>query len=234
MTDERSVSQEMQNAFVDGELDSSEWARVAAQLRQDEVLRAQVCDLRAVKELLRHAYGPLPVARQAASWGARWAAVAALCFLSVAAGWFGRSAWMPDTVDVERALTAGTSLREVTGDRILVHVTSSRRELIATTLDEIENALHLAQQRGHRLNMEIVANSTGLELLRSDGSQFPERLAALRATYPGFTLVACGQTLDRLRETGVPVQLLPGVQVVSSALDQVVRRLQGGWAYVRA
>jgi len=233
MSDERKVSQEMQCAFVDGELDRAEWARVAALLQQDEQLRAEVCDIRAVKDLVRHAYAPPAVARPGASRRTHWAAVAALCAVSVAAGWFARSAWLPGAVEVEHALTAGTSLREIAGDRILVHVSSSRRELIATALDEIEDALRSAQQRGHRLNVEIVANSTGLELLRADASQFPERLAALRATYPGFTLVACSQTIARLREKGVAVQLLPGVQVAPSALDQVVRRLQGGWAYVR-
>lgn len=146
----------------------------------------------------------------------------------------GRSAWSPQAVDLEDALTAGATLREVTGDRILVHMSSSRRETIATALDEIEEVLRAASRDGRRLRVEIVANSTGLELFRADTSPFPERLAALRATYPTVTLVACNQTIDRLRDKGVVVRLLPGVQVAPTALDQVVKRLQGGWAYVRA
>lgn len=234
MTEERSVSQEMQNAFVDGELDPAEWARVAAQLQQDEGLRAQVCDLRTVKELVRHAYGPLPVVARPAMRGVRWGAVAALCILSVAAGWLGHSAWAPEAIELERALTAGATLREVAGDSILMHVSTSRRETIATALDEIEDVLRAASRDGRRLRVEVVANSSGLDMLRADTSPFPARLAAMRAAYPGVTLVACNQSIDRLREKGVVVRLLPGVEVAPSALDQVVKRLQGGWAYVRA
>ncbi|TAK52843.1 MAG: hypothetical protein EPO27_00355 [Betaproteobacteria bacterium] len=233
MTQEREISQEMQSAFVDGQLDQAEWARIAARLQQDEGARAEICDLRALKELVRHAYEPPPGGRPAVSLGTRWAAVAALCAVSAAAGWVGRSAWLPDAVEVEHAVAAGSSLRAVAGDRILVHVSSSRRDLIAAALDEIEDVLRSARQRGRGLNVEIIANGPGLELLRADASGFSDRLAALRATYPGFTLVACAQTIERLREKGVAVRLLPGVQVAPSALDQVVRRLQGGWAYVR-
>lgn len=234
MTDEAGVSQEMQCAFVDGELDQAEWARVAARLQQDEGLRAQVCGIRAVKDLVQNAYAQPAVAPRAPLRGTRWAAIAAVCLLSVAAGWLGRSAWSPEAIELERALTAGATLREVVGDRILVHVSTSRRETIATALDEIEDVLRAASRDGRWLRVEVVANSSGLDMLRSDVAPFPERLAALRAAYPGVTLVACNQSIDRLREKGVVVRLLPGVEVAPSALDQVVKRLQGGWAYVRA
>lgn len=234
MTDEFKVSREMQNAFVDGELDEADWARVAARMPGDERLRAEICQLRAVKELVQHAYAAPVAARRAARPGTRWAAVAALCALSVAAGWLARSSWSPGAADVERALTAGASIREVTSDRILVHLSSSRRAAAATALDDVEDALRAAGQDGRALHVEIVANSSGLDLLRADTSQFAERLAALRAAYPGLTLVACNQTIDRLREKGIQVRLLPGVQVAPSALDQVVKRLQTGWVYVRA
>jgi len=234
MTDEAGVSQEMQCAFVDGELDQAEWARVAARLQQDEGLRAQVCGIRAVKDLVQNAYAQPAVAPRPRLRGTRWAAIAAVCLLSVAAGWLGRSAWSPEAIELERALTAGATLREIVGDRILVHVSTSRRETIATALDEIEDVLRAASRDGRWLRVEVVANSSGLDMLRSDVAPFPERLAALRAAYPGVTLVACNQSIDRLREKGVVVRLLPGVEVAPSALDQVVKRLQGGWAYVRA
>ncbi len=233
MTDEPKVSQEMQCAFVDGELDRDEWARVASQMPHDEGLRGQVCDIRAVKELVRHAYALPPAARPAASRGMRWSALAVLCAVSVAAGWLARSAWLPGAVEVEHALTAGASLREIAGDRILVHVSSPRREAMAATLDEIDERLRAARRDGRRLRVEIVANSGGLDLLRADVAPFPERIAAMRMAYPELTLVACSQTIDRLREKGVEVRLLPGVGVAASALDQVVKRLQSGWAYVR-
>jgi intracellular sulfur oxidation DsrE/DsrF family protein len=232
MTNDPRISDELKCAFVDGELGRAEWARVAEQAQRDERLRDDLCGLRSVKELVQHAY---PAAAQRARPSAsQWGAVAALCLVSVAAGWFGKAAWSPDTIELERALTAGATLREIQGDRIVVHVSTSRRETIATALEEAEDALRAARQEGRRLQLEIVANSSGLDMFRADAAPFPARLATLQATYPGVTLVACNQTIDRLREKGIEVRLLPGVQVAPSALDQVVKRLQGGWAYVRA
>jgi len=116
----------------------------------------------------------------------------------------------------------------------VLHVSTSRRETLQTALDDVEEVLRAAARRGRRIEIEIVANSSGLELLRADTSPFPARIASLRAQYSNLTLVACNQTIGRLREKGVMVRLLPGVQSAPTALDQIVKRLQGGWAYVRA
>jgi intracellular sulfur oxidation DsrE/DsrF family protein len=40
-------------------------------------------------------------------------------------------------------------------------------------------------------------------------------------------------TVQKLRDTGADVRLLPGTKVATSALDQIVQRMQQGWAYVR-
>jgi intracellular sulfur oxidation DsrE/DsrF family protein len=233
MTDEYRVSEEMQSAYVDGELAPVEWARVAEAQQRDERLRRELCELRAVKELVQRAY-PAGTRDRRAPAPMRWAGIAALCVLGVTAGWLGRAAWTPQAIDVESALTAGTTLREATGDRVLVHVTTARRDAVVETLDEVEALLRAARRDGRRLRIEIVANSSGLNLLRADVTPFAGRLEALRAAYPGLTLVACNQTMNNLRERGVTVKLLPGVEVAPSALDEVVKRLQLGWTYVRA
>lgn len=234
MSEERRISEEMQSAFVDGELDRAEWSRVAAQAQQDDSLRADLCGLRTVKDLVQGAYAPAPQQRRQATSGARWAAIAALCMICAGAGWLARSSWGPGSDDVEAALVSGATLRSVSAERVLVHFSSPRREALATALEEIEDLLRAARRDGRRLRIEILANSGGLDLLRAGISPFPERVAMLRSAYPELTLVACNQTIERLREKGIEARLLPGVSVAPSALDQVVRRLQSGWAYVRA
>jgi intracellular sulfur oxidation DsrE/DsrF family protein len=39
--------------------------------------------------------------------------------------------------------------------------------------------------------------------------------------------------VERLREKGLVVHLLPGTRVASSALEQIVTRMSQGWSYVR-
>jgi len=235
MKTEHDVSREMQNAFVDGELDRSDWGRIAEQLGRDESLRAEVCEIRTVKDLVRGAYAAPPQApRLSVAGGRRWTAIAALCLVSAGAGWLLHAAFAPGVSETEAALAEGASLREVSNERVVLHVSSSRRATLQTALDDVEEVLRAAAQRGRRIEIEIVANSSGLELLRAEISPFPARIASLRAQYSNLTLVACNQTIDRLREKGVTVLLLPGVQIAPTALDQIVKRLQSGWAYVRA
>jgi len=235
MKTEHDVSREMQSAYVDGEVDQADWGRIAGHLGRDEALRAEVCGIRTVKDLVQGAYAVPPQApRRGAAGGRRWAAIAALCLVSASAGWLLHAALAPDVSVTEAALAEGASLREVSNERVVLHVSTSRRETLQTALDDVEEVLRAAARRGRRIEIEIVANSSGLELLRADTSPFPARIASLRAQYSNLTLVACNQTIDRLREKGVMVRLLPGVQSAPTALDQIVKRLQGGWAYVRA
>ena len=98
----------------------------------------------------------------------------------------------------------------------------------------MEDLLRAARIEERSIKVEIVANREGLDLLRARVSPYADRLAELRARYANLELVACGQTVRKLRERGASVELLPGTEVAPSALDEVVRRLRDGWVYVRA
>lgn len=117
--------------------------------------------------------------------------------------------------------------------RIVLHVASQTPLAARATLERAEGLLQAARASGQVISVEIVANSGGLDLLRADTSSQAARLAQLRQAYPALALIACGQTAQKLRDAGQPVHLLPGTIEASSALDQIVLRLQQGWAYVR-
>ena len=59
--------------------------------------------------------------------------------------------------------------------------------------------------------------------------QFAERVAELSERQVLF--FACSTAIQRLRDKGVEVRVLPQANVEYSALDRVVLRLQEGWAY---
>jgi intracellular sulfur oxidation DsrE/DsrF family protein len=229
------VSREMQNAFVDGQLDAVEWSAMLERIAGDAALRRDICELRAAKDMVRGAYADVkPDGReQLRSRGWRGWGIAALLVACIAAGWTGR-AMIGAGGAGENPGQRAAALRDVAADRILVHVSSGNRETLGTALDEVEDLLRGARAAGRKVDVEIVANSTGLDLLRVDASPYLARVATLRRQFPNLTFVACNQTIERLREHGVAVDLLPGVHVAPSALDQVVKRLQGGWVYIRA
>ncbi len=232
---ERDISLELQCAYVDGELSQADWERVAGRMREDETLRDDVCALRQLKEEVRRAYAATPAVARPAPRARRWAAAAALCAVSAALGWLAHDRFAPPSEEkILTTLSTGSTLRGVVSGRILLHVDTSDPKTVAMALDQAEKALHTAYQNGRSIQIELVANATGLDLLRAGTTHYAARLAAMRARYPTFTLVACDQTLARLRAKGVDVKLLPGTRVATTALAEVLERLREGWIYVRA
>ena len=227
MSHDEELSQEMQNAFVDGQLDAADWTALVERMGRDDALRRRVCELRTLKDMTRSAYSGVHPGRVVPAPGrARWARVAAVALVFALAGWLAHDALAPG-----RILTA---LRGVAADRILVHIASSRGEVVDTALQEVEDYLRDARAAGRQVKVEIVANNSGMDILRTDTSAYAARLERLRAKYPNLTYIACNQTADRLREKGTAVKLLPGVHVAPTALDEIVKRMQEGWVYIRA
>jgi hypothetical protein len=227
MSQQREVSQEMQNAFVDGQLDTADWTALVERMGNDEALRRQVCELRTLKDMVKGAYADARPRRAAPAADRRsWARVAGLALVFALAGWF--------THDATDRGQAAAQRHGVAANGIVVHVASSRGEVVDTALQEVEDYLRDARAAGRKVHVEIVANQTGLDILRADKSAYSMRLERLRAAYPNLTYIACHQTADRLSEKGVKVTLLPGVQFAPTALDEIVKRMQQGWVYIRA
>ena len=236
MSEERRISAEMRNAFVDGQLDTADWECVAARIEEDAELREDVDALRAVKDMVRHAYADPPVGSRHSPGrphrGWRWLAAAGVVFATV--GWLGHAWWssVPELDPASAYMLRGQAVA-FDRDHVLVHVSDGNRETLGRALDEVEDLLRSARKEGRRLEIEVVANRGGLDLLKVNNSRFAARVMALHAEYGNLRFIACGQTLRRLDADGHPVKLLPGTEVAPSALDQVVKRLQAGWVYVR-
>jgi len=227
MSREREVSREMQNAFVDGQLDAADWTALVERMGGDESLRRQLCELRTLKDMVKGAYADARPSRAPTAADRRgWARVAGLALVFALAGWLVHGA-------TDRG-QAAAELRGVSAGGIVVHVASSRGEVVNTALQEVEDYLRDARAAGRKVKVEIVANQTGMDILRSDTSAYAKRLERLHAAYPNLTFSACNQTADRLREKGVAVKLLPGVHFAPTALDEIVKRMQQGWVYIRA
>jgi intracellular sulfur oxidation DsrE/DsrF family protein len=236
MSEERRISAEMENAFVDGEVDAAEWERLAVDIERDGPSRESVAALRAMKDMVRRAYTfpPAPARRErrrGAGWG--WLAAASVGF--AAAGWLGHAWWAAaPTLDPASAYMLRAQPAALDRGHVLVHVSSGEHAALGQALDEVEDLLRAARTEGRRVEIEVVANRTGLALLQARVSPYVARIAALRAEYGNLSFVACGQTVQQLSERHGPVELLPGTRIAPSALDEVVRRLRDGWVYVRA
>jgi intracellular sulfur oxidation DsrE/DsrF family protein len=249
MKHEDTISEEQLNAFIDGELDSEDRARILEALQGDVMLKTSACELRTVQELVRHAYhspGIQEIRRSAPAMGAWAKGLAASLLLATGAllGWFGhgqttesrlqamywddqnsfQSASLPKAVDIPGH------------KKVLVHLNTSDQTKVKEALDTAEQMLRSYAENNQPAEMEIVANAGGLDLLRASHSPYAERVRELQDQYLNLHFLACQTAMDRVyREDGIDISsdLLPGVGVTPSALDQILDRLREGWVYIK-
>ncbi len=222
--DER-FSEEQLNALVDGELDREEQSRIYREAGRQPELDQRLCQQRKVKELVKLAYqdSPGPKRRGGTTLGRRGqfgraVAAAALLGIGLAAGFLGRTALEPV---VEESVAVAEP------HRYLIHVASGEPEDMAIAIERAEYLL--ASGNGEVRQVEIVANEHGLDLLRSDVTQFATQIRALQENDVVF--YACSRSIQRLEEEGVEVRLVPHTIAEYTALDRVVTRMQEGWTY---
>lgn len=234
------VSEEKLNAFIDQQLSSEDRAEVLAQLRLQPELAQQTTDLQELKEWVRMAYQDPPglnVKTGLLSHKVRtryqMLAASILIILSGLVGWFlhgeGNLSNLPSFHDIAQAESAVQSNR-----KILIHISKMDKERITLALDKAEQILGNSKKQDKPLQLEIVANAQGLALLR-DGSPFTERIESITRQYDNIAFLACGIAMQnvRLSEGINEVKLLPQAQQIDAALEQILRRLKAGWAYVR-
>ena len=243
----QNISDELLNSFVDGELALNETSEIFSAIGQDDSLKERVCELRGLKEMVLHAYHRPPVNRMSpikkmCSWHIPRFQIMpkmATCMLMLLLGW--GSGWImfagsqsmgdPKLMHLFNA-TQSNGISEKSGN-FIVHVSNSNPVRLRTALDETENLLKSYKRTNRHVNVEIIANGGGLDLLRSDVSPFAKRIALMKAKYPNLDLLACQQTIKKLQKQGVIVKLIPHTGLAPSAVEEIDKRLHQGWDYVR-
>ncbi|MEW5786218.1 MAG: hypothetical protein AB1899_00050 [Pseudomonadota bacterium] len=234
---------ELLQSFVDGELAAEERARVLAWLERDSDSRARACELRTLKELVKGAYAEVPRSVAPSSlrpWreGA-WRALAAGLVLAVglAGGWLARDrGFAGDEPGIQHlaGLPGGyhavALAEQVDPGKVILHLDSGEQGRLKQVLDLADQIL---AANGPGARVEVVANSYGLDLLRSDVTPLAPRIAAMARRHANLSFVACGQTVARLKREGVRVDLLPDAHMASSAINEIMTRMGQGWVYVK-
>jgi intracellular sulfur oxidation DsrE/DsrF family protein len=230
------VSDELLNAFVDNELDAEEKSRLLNHMVEDASgqLRERVCQLWQLKELVRSAYPQQenalspPNKRSGTNFGRYSQALAASLMLALGAalGWFANEG---------QGTSAGQNLaaRQMTEGKVILHLASSDPGKLKAALDEAEEMSQRRDRTGSPMQVELVANEGGLTLFRADVSPYARRIETMNKTHENITFVACNNTIGTLRKAGVDVRLLPYVEITPSVVDEILRRVQHGWTYVK-
>lgn len=235
------ISEQQLQAFVDDEIDTRERAEIMEAIRKDEALACRVCELLQLKDSVRLAYREPPPnrdtsSRRLASRKAKYSiqAVAAVCLLLAGAmvGWILNPQLTGNpTTTMANLIQMDPAMNEL--KRVVLHVSTADADRMEQALDDVELLLANYQDNLELVQLEVVANDEGLELLRMDTSPHAERIQHLWSEYINLDFLACGRAIEKLRLKGIDVQLLPEADVIPSALEQISDHLQDGWIYIR-
>lgn len=229
------VSDEILNAFIDNELEAAEHAALLGQIARDASLRGRACELWQTKQLLRSAF-PLPrqaggaSSRDPHATAPRWMfamAASLLLTFGAACGW-----QVHEHTDQRLQLASEIDSVRSHGGRVVVHLVSGEPARMQAALQKVRQLAEARERLGEPISIELLANGEGLHLLRAGGSPFAEEVDNLRF-YDNLRVVACGQAIARLKERGIDVALLPGVEETPSAETELARLLTRGWRYVQ-
>lgn len=237
------VSDETLHAFIDGELDVAECERLLARMRDDEALSRRACSLRSLKSMVGLAYAKPPAAARAARAMPKPRLVqrcAYACLVLVAglgSGWALRGLEAQVATAAPAMLPGGYRMvslaKQPDPSRVMLHLDSSAPERMLTALDQAERLLDEAEREGRAMQVEIVANSHGIDLMRAGVSPYAARMAQMTQRHANLQWVACSQTIARFTGQGQKVELLPTARAAPTAIGEIVTRLQQGWTYVR-
>ena len=247
MSTDGNISDEHLNAFVDNQLDADEKSRILTAINADDTLNHRACELRRLRELVQHAYDipPPPASRRPhVDRKQRWRqAIAASLLLALGGvtGWVGNAQQQEPTlqamyINEQKAFqTANLAQTPIKGGerRILLHISSADPEKLEKALDTAEKLLATYRKLQQPVELELVANAGGLNLLLANTSPFADRVRTLQREYDNLTFLACQTAMDQLRrEQHLTPQLVPEAIITPSALEEILLRLQQGWMYI--
>lgn len=235
-------------AFIDGEMTEERAEQIKKAMQYDAALRENINGVREIRSLYRLAYQDTSTtssfverANKTYAVRASFLALAASLFIivGVSLGWLIHSPSVIQPVETS-GLKSFFSLKEFilanennSPTNAILRIKQEPEHLVAA-LDDIEHLLLKYKKKNRAFNLEVIVHAAGLNILRADVTPVGRRIQDMLSRHKNLSFLACNKTIRRLKdEKGIKVELLPGVLVVPSAIEQVLKRLQEKWAYIQ-
>jgi intracellular sulfur oxidation DsrE/DsrF family protein len=111
------------------------------------------------------------------------------------------------------------------------HIDVDDKAVAERLLDRVQ--IILTTHADQAIQVGVVANAAGLNLLRADTSVVSDRVRTMMSMYDNLVFAACANTIQRMKEQGVDVPLIDRTHASETAVDHVVDRLREGWTYAK-
>ena len=242
----KDITEEKLNLFIDQQLDTDEMNEIHEALLDDKELREQMCQLKAVRELVGYAYSEVPgSANEAREQGksspvfAKAIAASVTLVVGVLLGWTTYE-YSPNAI---QAISAENTFQYVANHvnvdhgkrKIILHIDSSDLQVVNAALNEADQLLATYRKANTPMELDIITNKTGINILRPGMSPYITRIKQMIDSNDEVAVYACNRSIEKaLKKEGVEIVLMPGVKKDQSARELIPQRLEKGWVYIKA
>ncbi len=239
------ITDEEIHSYIDGELDRETRRQLQDIVNKQPELAEKVNNYRRVDQVLKDAYSEVELLdsrlvnnssnnsattqpRKIVSQRMIAAIVMPLLFIS---GWFAHI--FMDSPQVQQELLGGINLPYQHSQKMsaIYHIDVDETLAADELINRVERILEHYDEKN--IEVEVVANSEGLNLLRTDTNQYAKRLSELSERYNNLSFVACSNAVKRLERRGIDVVLVNRTNAEISAVEHVVNRMREGWTYIK-
>ena len=241
----KDITEDKLNLFIDHQLDSDEMNEIHEAILDDKELREQVCQLKAVRELVGYAYSEVPASRfensnqkRTASMVGSAVAASLTLVVGVVLGW-STYQYSPNAI---QAISAENTFQYVANHvnvehgkrKIVLHIDSSDLQVVNAALNEADQLLATYRKANTPMELDIITNKSGINILRPGISPYINRIQNL-INSDEVAIYACNRSIAKaLKKEGVEIVLMQGVTKDKSARELIPQRLEKGWVYIKA
>lgn len=251
-TPKEHFSDEILNAYVDGELAPEDSARISAAMKTDDILRRRVADIQKIGELVRAAFEEVsPPVRQPQQQPHRfavaslWRAAATIAFVSLTGllGWhiYDHHVDRPSIQALHVADNKHQQIPEKQVDvaqdavKVMFHVGRGDTKLFDNVISETDRLLSNYDDPKWPVVIRIIASHGGLSLFKTSLTEHAKRVREIKLKHNDrVEFVGCGETYNqwKVNNTETETDLLPEMLMVDSGVFELLRRQKQGWTLV--
>ncbi len=245
------ISDEILNAYIDGELGPEDTAHVDAAMLEDEILSKRVNDLRQVSALMRTAFpeNNLAPSETSARFGRSfndgvWRVAATVAFVSIGVlfSWHlyehQQTSKIPQATLAATVMPSGVENDDVASTetfKIMFHVGRENATLLNNVLGETDRLLSHSTEFDRPISVRVIASHGGLSFFNAASEGNARRIREIKQRYQGqVDFVGCGETLRQwtTKNPNKKPDLLPEMLMVDSGVLELLRLQQKGWTLV--
>jgi len=119
---------------------------------------------------------------------------------------------------------------------IAYHIDRNDPALMNLVLNNVQQMMAYYHSKGEQAEIEVVAYSAGLNMLRSDKSSVKDRMKRIKeGSFPSsVTYSACHNTMMKMeKKAGHAIPIVPQARIVPAGVVRLTQLQEQGWAYIR-